>query len=266
MVDFNAKIVVANHQLASLLGKKFDQIQGESLAEILESRWSDPSLARSLQQLLDARVHAEAEFKLGGQGYQIVSIPIQTQANMMGFFLIMMTTLASKTMAPPSNHGAEVSNSPSGSESQRDRLERDLMRKQSLDPKKAPSEPLEVPLSLSATNPAVFCAAVGRYGEILDERVRRRGYWIAEPSNESEQLKLLAQDLANAHAGARDLVELHCLAIRLRKSGSTEVKARIYSEEGQLVALELMGRLSDAYRGALESIATEQLTDRSGLG
>ena len=44
------------------------------------------------------------------------------------------------------------------------------------------------------------------------------------------------------------MIELHGLAIRRRCGGAGAARARTYAEEGQLAALELMGRLFDTYR------------------
>ncbi|MFK8182687.1 MAG: hypothetical protein AB8B99_04880, partial [Phormidesmis sp.] len=49
-------------------------------------------------------------------------------------------------------------------------------------------------------------------------------------------------------AGARDVVELHTLALKKKSEQENVMRVRVYAEEGRLIVLELMGYLTTYYR------------------
>ncbi|MEW4568718.1 PAS domain-containing protein [Tautonia sp. JC769] len=104
------------------------------------------------------------------------------------------------------------------------------------------------PLPLSREMPEVFCDALEDFGHVLDLRLLHRGYQTARQPDGSALLSALAERLATAGAGPRDVVELHAMALRQRSSGTKAAKANAYVEEAQLAVLELMGRLAEHYR------------------
>jgi PAS domain S-box-containing protein len=102
--------------------------------------------------------------------------------------------------------------------------------------------------SMSQGLPEAFCDAVEQYGTVLDLRLRRRGYVVDDEADGATELTTLAERLAEAGAGPRDLIEIHALALRQRSSGAQSAKARAFAEEAQVAVLELMGRLAEHYR------------------
>jgi hypothetical protein len=106
-------------------------------------------------------------------------------------------------------------------------------------------------LPLSREMPEVFCDALEDFGHVLDLRLIRRGYQAQGQPDGSALLSALAERLATAGAGPRDVIELHAMALRQRSSGTKAAKANVYIEEAQLAVLELMGRLAEHYRTSL---------------
>lgn len=91
-----------------------------------------------------------------------------------------------------------------------------------------------------------FNDIVVRYGRILDLAVQRRAR--GERSGHGEELRGLGDDLGFLRAGPRDVVEMHCAALKARTEETPAHKTQAYFEEGRLVVLELMGNLVNYYR------------------
>lgn len=99
---------------------------------------------------------------------------------------------------------------------------------------------------LHATLPEIFAELVQLYGELIDFALEQRVYKVEYPISDS--LRAIAQRLGVLQAGPRDLVEIHSVALRQKIAGINAIKARVYAEESQLIALELMGYLTSFYR------------------
>ncbi|NTW97791.1 MAG: PAS domain-containing protein [Oscillochloris sp.] len=99
--------------------------------------------------------------------------------------------------------------------------------------------------SLRASSPSHFRDGVSRYGDLLDAAVKERGFGV--PDNESS-VRLLATQLGDLHAAARDVVEIHLSALRSRSAGVTPDRQQAYLEEGRMLALQIMGYLVAYYR------------------
>lgn len=91
-----------------------------------------------------------------------------------------------------------------------------------------------------------FDSIVERYQRLLEialnERVHKEG------AGRTEQLRELATELGFLRAGARDVIEIHSTALKLKSESATWQKAQAYLEEGRLTVLELMGNLANYYR------------------
>ena len=96
--------------------------------------------------------------------------------------------------------------------------------------------------------PEVFREMVARYAELLDMTMEQHAYKVQHDI--SGGLAALADRLGSFRAGPRDVVDIHLAGIKDRSTGTAE-KARGYTMEGRLLALELMGHLVDFYRRAL---------------
>ncbi|WP_152052375.1 PAS domain-containing protein [Tautonia marina] len=152
-----------------------------------------------------------------------------------------------------------------------DRLERDARLYQALAGIPVRPEDLGAPrhLPLSREMPEVFCDALEDFGRVLDLRLLRRSYQTQHQPDGSAILSALAERLATAGAGPRDVIELHAMALRQRSSGTKAAKVNVYAEEAQLAVLELMGRLAEHYRAGLaaatrnEAVASDRSPDFS---
>jgi response regulator RpfG family c-di-GMP phosphodiesterase len=104
------------------------------------------------------------------------------------------------------------------------------------------------PLRQSA--PDIFKEMVRQYVELLDLALEQQSYKVEH--NISERLGAVAEELGSYRAGPRDVVDIHLRAVEDKSHGCTAEQAKVYASEGRLLTLELMGRLVDYYRRALD--------------
>lgn len=107
--------------------------------------------------------------------------------------------------------------------------------------------------SLRENYPDIFSQLIGRYVYALELAIEQRIYKVEHPV--SEELRALAERLGSLNAGPRDIVELHTqslVRVTEEKNGkhtsARDWKAQAYTEEGRLIALELMGYLAGYYQ------------------
>ncbi|MBE9070705.1 response regulator [Leptolyngbya cf. ectocarpi LEGE 11479] len=94
--------------------------------------------------------------------------------------------------------------------------------------------------------PDIFRQIVEDYSHVLDQVLEQQTFRVEYPI--SENLRSLAEKLGFLKAGARDVVELHTLALKQKNETENVIKARAYADAGRLVVLELMGYLTTYYR------------------
>lgn len=99
---------------------------------------------------------------------------------------------------------------------------------------------------LKETVPDIFQQMVETYLQVLDQALEQKMFRVEHPI--SEQLRSLSQQLGFLKAGARDVVELHTLALRQKSAAESALRASAYAAEGRLIVLELMGYLTTYYR------------------
>ena len=107
--------------------------------------------------------------------------------------------------------------------------------------------------SLRKNFPDIFQQFVARYIKVLELAIEQRVYKVEHPI--SAELRAIAEHLGSLHAGPRDIVELHTqglVQVTQDKNGkhttARDWKAKAYTEEGRLIALELMGYLVSYYQ------------------
>ena len=93
--------------------------------------------------------------------------------------------------------------------------------------------------------PDVFAALREGYGSLLDMYLEALA--LGRPPPRSE-LNAFAFRLGDQDAGPRDLVELHIGIVAARCEDVNCRRARAYTQDGRLMALEVMGHLVDYYR------------------
>jgi DNA-binding response OmpR family regulator len=94
--------------------------------------------------------------------------------------------------------------------------------------------------------PDEFKAAVAEYFDLLDVAIEQRLF--NEPTDYTERLRELGQQLGFLRAGPRDVVEIHTTALRQRMETGPAEKSQAYIEEARIAGLELMGHLTGYYR------------------
>jgi DNA-binding NarL/FixJ family response regulator len=100
--------------------------------------------------------------------------------------------------------------------------------------------------TLQQSHADAFENLVDCYAELLDLALEQRAYKVEHDI--SEGLEAMAEQLGALLATPRDVVEIHYAATRRRTEGAANERALSCIEEGQLMALELMGYLADYYR------------------
>ena len=107
--------------------------------------------------------------------------------------------------------------------------------------------------SLRKNYPDIFSQLIARYIHALELAIEQRIYKVEHAV--SEELRALAERLGSLNAGPRDIVELHTqslVRVTEEKNGkhttARDWKAKAYTEEGRLIALELMGYLAGYYQ------------------
>lgn len=110
-----------------------------------------------------------------------------------------------------------------------------------------PTIPAPAPAALRERDPSAFQACARRYGEMLDEALRRRIYRI-DDDELSRGLRDLAARLGTQGATPRDLIAMHLAMLHERSQGAPVARLQAYLEEGRVMALELMGHLAGYYR------------------
>jgi hypothetical protein len=89
------------------------------------------------------------------------------------------------------------------------------------------------------------------YEEILSDRLEERIY--KTDNRISTRLNGLAENLGMVSAGPKDVVELHVQALKNLNNGVPYKRAQALTEEGRLLAIELMGYLVSFYRNQISS-------------
>jgi len=102
----------------------------------------------------------------------------------------------------------------------------------------------QLPLHESA--PGLFDEIMLRYATLLDDALEQHAFHVE--NSISINLGVLAEKLCFLRASARDVIELHTLAIKLKCQSAGLPKRQAYLDEGRLMLVELMGKLLMCYR------------------
>lgn len=102
---------------------------------------------------------------------------------------------------------------------------------------------------LSASAPPLFSRLIEKYETALEHAWENRIYQVAHPV--SEALRGMAEQLGQAGAGPRDVVQIHISALKNKTDELPQGKFQAYTEAGRLLLIELMGYLTSFYRNKL---------------
>jgi PAS domain S-box-containing protein len=94
--------------------------------------------------------------------------------------------------------------------------------------------------------PIVFDQCVKRFSQLLEKTIEEKTYKV--DYDLSSELRSLSKELGGLNAGPRDIIEIYSTALREKNRNAGSSKSRLYSEEGRLLALELMGYTLSYYR------------------
>ncbi len=105
--------------------------------------------------------------------------------------------------------------------------------------------------------PQLFEQAVQDFAEMLDAALERQVYKQVEGTRLAQTLtrpRRLAEQLGAMNAGPRDVIDIYMTAWRLRSHAAHPRKAQAYTDEGRLLALELMGYLVSFYHSRVTGL------------
>lgn len=100
--------------------------------------------------------------------------------------------------------------------------------------------------SLREVSEEEFTQVVREYGDVLGLRFEERLFKVDHHCDEI--LEALGNRMGFLKASPRDVLEVHCLALKARTDRVTVEKASLFIEEGRLTVLQLMGYLAACYR------------------
>jgi len=99
--------------------------------------------------------------------------------------------------------------------------------------------------SLRDRAPDVFSALKKEYGSLMDEYLEALGFNTPPPRR---RISELADRIGELGSGPRDVVDIHMQTVMEKSGNAHPNRARAYTLEGRLLAIELMGNLVDFYR------------------
>lgn len=91
----------------------------------------------------------------------------------------------------------------------------------------------------------VFAELEEEYGSLLDRYLEALGSGEPPPRR---QINALAERLGDQGGGPRDLIDLHIRVVRAKCEDVAPQRAKAYTQNGRLLALEVMGNIVDYYR------------------
>ncbi|WP_169978366.1 PAS domain-containing protein [Tautonia rosea] len=268
LVDPEGRIRWSNAAMAGLLGDEPAALLGQRLTD-RAAHLIPPGRQWPHDRTLRSGSRSRDEWELGHHWFRSSAAPIR---NALGALSGIVTTLEDVTHEVRLRQRIAQVEAEAEARSERiDRLERDARLYQALAGIPVRPEDRNAPrhLPLSRELPEVFCDALEDFGRVLDLRLLHRSYQTSNQPDGSAILTALADRLATAGAGPRDVVELHAMALRQRSSGTKVAKINAYAEEAQVAVLELMGRLAEHYRAGLAAatrsgaVASDRSPDRS---
>lgn len=101
-------------------------------------------------------------------------------------------------------------------------------------------------VSLNENAPDLFDEFVNRYRELMNMALEQRAFQMEDKL--TIELRTMGDQLGFIKASARDVVEIHSVALKKNSQNAPLLKVQAYIEEGHFMMLELMGNLVMYYR------------------
>lgn len=114
--------------------------------------------------------------------------------------------------------------------------------------------------NLADYDPALFQTLMQTYRDVLEQAIERQVYKVEHAV--SHKLTALAEQLGFLRAGPRDVIELHSRVLEAALSKNIRYASKIYTDEGRLIVLELMGCLANYYRRFYQTSPTARVTEQ----
>lgn len=114
----------------------------------------------------------------------------------------------------------------------------------------------DIPLCKSA--PDIFQEITDQYEALLEKILEKQIYGKAH--HLSEQIYSLGDRLGNLLAGPRDLIDIYLNVIKSKSPDAHPQKLKVYTDEGRILLIELMGRLVIFYRNYFSQARNQEKT------
>jgi DNA-binding response OmpR family regulator len=101
-------------------------------------------------------------------------------------------------------------------------------------------------LALRYSAPALFNEIAQRYADLLDQALEQHAFHVE--NRVSPSLRMIAEKLSLCRASARDVIDVHTAAIKLKNLSAVPLKRQAYLDASRLMVVELMGNLLMCYR------------------
>jgi len=101
-------------------------------------------------------------------------------------------------------------------------------------------------MRLSKAAGSVYEELVQAYEEILEAAIEERLFQVDNKSSDST--RRLADRIGALKGEPRDIIEIHCEAVRNKSRNVPMQKAKAYIESARIIVLEIMGYLALYYR------------------
>lgn len=246
LLDDSGRVERCNRAFPALLGATEDAVIGRRFAPLMAGWSGEPA------DVWEGRIRPGAESSsVARPGGRSVALTISARSRPTGEDRGVVVVLADESEQGRLRDQVAAAEATAAEREARIReLERDVKLHLGFSAAAAEGEPAQ---SLSRSAPDVFCDALLRYQQALELAVERANY--RTDRDPSAGLRALARLLGSAHAGPRDVIELHSVALRNHGGNASEGRARAYAEEGRIVLLELMGHLVSSYRSRTHAAA-----------
>lgn len=111
---------------------------------------------------------------------------------------------------------------------------------------------------------ALFQTLVNTYRDLLEHAVEQQAFKVEHPIDRG--LAALAEQLGFLKAGPRDVIDLHSRALEIALHDDRgKYAAKFYTNEGRLMALQLMGHLANYYRQFYRNTLNTEQTRKEPL-
>lgn len=216
----------------------------QGIATLEKMRLAHPTTPTIVLTGMDDEVVAVQAIESGAQGFLQKD---NLDANLLAYALLLALDRQRQLSASSSDETTEaaIQPDPSSGNAKQNEIESFERLAYSVRPATVTSSLFESGL-IKDTVPEIWRGLVDTYIQILELVLEQKMFRVEHSI--SYRLRALAEQLGFLKAGARDIVELHTLALKKKSETESAIKTKVYADEGRLIVLELMGYLATYYR------------------